>query len=102
MRTAVKLAFLIASIGCMDARAGLLAVEAEPVAARSKLLSTPSKLPPTGATANAQAGASVAIGFDIALVGAPQDAARGAVYVYARSPATGSFSFVRRLVAPDG
>ena len=80
MRTAVTLAFLIASTCCVEAHAGLV-VEAEPVAARPKLLSTPTKLLPNGATANAQVGTSVAIGFDIALVGAPLDASRGAVFV---------------------
>jgi hypothetical protein len=80
VRAATCLALMLASAGCGDAVAGALSPTEERVE-RSKLLSTPAKLLPTGASANSQAGASVAIGHDLALVGAPLDAARGAVFV---------------------
>lgn len=83
------------------ASAGELAVTAETVEARAKLLGIPMKLLPAGATANAAAGTAVALGQDIALVGSAQDAARGAVYVYTR-PVGGSYTFKVRLLAPDG
>ncbi len=95
--------WLFGTLCCVSSAiaAGTTQVEPEPVVARAKLLGAATKLMPAGATSNAGAGSAVATGGDVAVVGAPLDASRGAIYVYAR-PAGGTLAFARRVVAPDG
>ena len=96
-RALVALAFVPCAAG-----AARLAVEPEAVLAKSdaKLLSAPTKLV-VSPNAASSGGSATALSFDLALLGAPQDGVRGAVHVYVRQP-DGTFSFARRLVAPDG
>ncbi|HVF35832.1 MAG TPA: hypothetical protein VND91_10970 [Candidatus Saccharimonadia bacterium] len=76
-----------------------LVVETDTVVATPKLLGAAQKLLPAGAPPSASAGGAVALGEEIALVGAPNEAGGGAVYVYLRG-ANGSYALTQRLISP--